>query len=117
MMYFLVMNKSDLRSQSMNYVPSNDPTQEASEDDDGVLDKLSLDSRFKALKVLEVDNEMASKDDDGVLDKLSLDSRFKAMKVKHLNKGVELEAWKKESSGSDGPIRRIHGLGYGVLNF
>ncbi|GJU15539.1 putative reverse transcriptase domain-containing protein [Tanacetum coccineum] len=165
---------------------------EASEDDDGVLDKLSLDSRFKAMKVKHLNKgvelevwkkesiwnmilgkylipevrfwvkkglfdicstdsgsdgpirqdkaelelleaikvEMkeymirkeASEDDDGVLDKLSLDSRFKAMKVKHLNKGVELEAWKKESvwnmnSGSDGPIRCIHGFGYGVLKF
>ncbi|GJZ50613.1 reverse transcriptase domain-containing protein [Tanacetum coccineum] len=39
----------------------------------------------------------ASEDDYGVLDKLSLDSRFKAMKVKQLDKGVGLEAWKKES--------------------
>ncbi|GJZ10824.1 hypothetical protein Tco_0545583 [Tanacetum coccineum] len=143
---------------------------EASEDDDGVLDKLSIELRFKAMKVkhlnkgaeleawkkgkyLEYESKVlgqngfsayvsagsgsdgpiwrihgygygvlkeASEDDDGVLDKLSLELRFKVMKVKHLNKGVELKAWKKESiwnmsSGSYGPIRRIHGYRYGVL--
>nr|GEX02514.1 hypothetical protein [Tanacetum cinerariifolium] len=59
----------------------------------------------------------ASEDDDGVLDKLSLGLRFKEMKVKHLNKGVELEAWKKESSGSGGSIRHIQLMDTTYLRF
>ncbi|GJU85588.1 hypothetical protein Tco_1293134 [Tanacetum coccineum] len=82
---------------------------------DGVRNMATASGRGRLKEDLEsstwrrqVDNEMGSKDDDdGVLDKPSLELRFKAMKVKHLNKG----------SGSDGPIRHIHGYGYGVLKF
>ncbi|GJY96877.1 retrovirus-related pol polyprotein from transposon TNT 1-94 [Tanacetum coccineum] len=75
----------------------------ASEDDDGVLDKLSLElskvlgqNGFSAYVSAGSGSDgpirhIHSEDDDGVLDKLSLELRFKAMKVKHLNKGVELE--------------------------
>ncbi|GJR24062.1 zinc knuckle CX2CX4HX4C containing protein [Tanacetum coccineum] len=79
---------------------------EASEDDDGVLDKLSLDSRFKAMKVKHVNKgvELEAWKKESIW---NTSNKFKAMKVKHVNKDVELEAWKKESSGSVGSIRRI----------
>ncbi|GJW39944.1 hypothetical protein Tco_0065789 [Tanacetum coccineum] len=93
----------------------------ASEDDDGVLDKLSLElskvlgqNGFSAYVSAGSGSDgpirhIHSEDDDGVLDKLSLELRSKVLGQNGFSTYV--------SAGSrfDGPIRHIHGYGYGVL--
>nr|GEV16295.1 hypothetical protein [Tanacetum cinerariifolium] len=61
-----------------------DADHEASEDDDGVLDKISLELRLPKLRPLIDAYAEASKDDDGVLDKLSLELRCLSRKSRVL---------------------------------
>nr|GEU86619.1 hypothetical protein [Tanacetum cinerariifolium] len=137
-----------LRSCIQRIIPSHIHMQEASEDNYGVLDKLSLDSRKLGLNsrceaslaklskyVVKLTlthlrskiKKEASEDDNGVLDKLILDSRKLGLNSKYeaslvkLAKDVvksnltHLRFWVKKGlvalvsagSGSDGPIRSI----------